>query len=81
MSETRFIDILKRQESHDKANEDTLFRILSKIENHKRLSTDEFERVYELLHKDGPPIKYQNIAVTTRVIHQTRNTQSGLQNF
>jgi hypothetical protein len=79
MSE-RLIEILKKHTDIGKPDKD-LSKILSKIENHKRLSTEEFTRVYELVQLDGPKVKYQNIGTTISEIHQSRNIQSNLQSF
>jgi hypothetical protein len=79
MSE-RLIEILKRRINIEKTDKD-LSVILSKVEKHKRLSTNEFTRVYELMQLDGPKVKYQNIGTTIHEMHQSRNIQSKLQGF
>jgi len=80
MSENRFINALKNQKSCEESTED-MSRIISKMKNRRKLSTHEFQRVYDLLHADGPRIKYQNTSATIGRIHQTSNSQSNLQNF
>lgn len=68
MSENRFIDALKKRKSGDKSSED-MSTVISKMQNGKKLSTIEFQKVYELLHADGPRIKYQNTDAAIREIH------------
>jgi hypothetical protein len=80
MSEDRFIDALKRQKSSEALSEE-LSIIISKMRSGKKLTASEFQTVYELLHVDGPRIKYQNANVAIRDIHQTSNNLSNLQNF
>jgi hypothetical protein len=79
MFEMRFIELLK-QKNCEKSSED-ISEIISKIENQRKLSSIEFQRVFELLYVSGPTIKYQNTGTSIREIHQANNVQKNLQNF
>jgi hypothetical protein len=58
MFRNRLADALKSR-SKDRPDGD-LSKAAIKIENQKRLSTKEFQKVYESIWKEGPKVKYQN---------------------
>ena len=59
MFKDKFIEALKG--SKDKDLEDKVISgALDKIQRQKRLSSDEFLKVYDTLWKEGPAVKYQN---------------------
>ena len=70
----RLIDTLK---SLNKDNTDKeLSQAVAKIENQKRLSSQEFLKVHETMWQNGPPIKYQNPVAVERekkIINQDPN--------
>ena len=44
-----------------------------KIENQKRLSTQEFLKIYETIWQEGPTIKYQNPGAKERQLQSVSN--------
>ena len=58
MLRNRLADALKNR-SKDKQDGD-LSQAAAKIENQKRLSNKEFQKVYDSIWQEGPTVKYQN---------------------
>ena len=59
MFKERLLDALKLSQNLDKPDEETLQAII-KIQNRKKLSSQEFLKVYDTLRKEGPKTAYQN---------------------
>jgi hypothetical protein len=59
MFKERLLDALKLSQNLDKPDEETL-QAISKIQNRKKLSSQEFLKVYDTLRKEGPKTAYQN---------------------
>ena len=58
MLKNRLLNVLKNKNSEKPDRE--ISHAATKIENQKRLSTQEFQKVYETIWQEGPAIKYQN---------------------
>jgi hypothetical protein len=56
MFKDKLIDILKSKNCSDERT----IHAVTKMEKQKRLSSEEFLKVYATVWKDGPSIKYQN---------------------
>ncbi len=55
ISDKEVVNFLKRKKSHlENVN------VLDKLRKKEKLTSEEFWRVYELLQRNGPAIKYQN---------------------
>ena len=59
MFKERLIKTLKLSQNGDKPDEETL-QAMTKIQNHKKLSSQEFLKVYDTIRKEGPKTAYQN---------------------
>jgi hypothetical protein len=55
----RLLETLKSSQNKGKIDEETL-QAMAKIQNHKRLSSEEFLKVYDTIRKEGPKTTYQN---------------------
>jgi len=66
----RLSDLLKNRSIEKRDGE--LSQAASKIENQKRLSNKEFQKVYESLWQAGPTVKYQNPGAKERESHLIR---------
>ncbi len=64
MSKARFIDSIKGK--NQVINEPEKLKIVLKIEEKKRLSSEEFLKTYDSLWKDGPSISYNKPEVRLR---------------
>lgn len=64
MSKAKFIKSIKGK--NQAINEPETLRIVSKIEEKKRLSSEEFLKTYDSLWKDGPSISYNKPEVQHR---------------
>ena len=60
MFKDKLIAALKVGESTDNNGDKEMFRTINKIQKQKRLSSDEFLKVFNLLWKKGPTVLYQN---------------------
>jgi hypothetical protein len=58
MFKERLLETLKRSHGN-KPDEETL-QTITKIQNHKTLSSQEFLKVYDTIRKEGPKTAYQN---------------------
>ena len=59
MFEERLLESLKA--SQNESNPDNeIMQIITKIENHKKLSSQEFQKVWETIWKEGPKTAYKN---------------------
>ena len=56
MFRDKVVEALKSKNGDDKKTIQTM----NKIENQKRLSSEEFFQVYDTLRKEGPYVKYHN---------------------
>jgi hypothetical protein len=59
MFKERLLETLKRSQNEKTPDEKTL-QTLTKIQNHKKLSSKEFLNVYDSIWKEGPKTTYQN---------------------
>jgi len=59
MFKERLIETLKLSQNGDKPDEETL-QAMIKIQNRKKLSSQEFLKVYDTIRKEGPKTAYQN---------------------
>ena len=59
MFKERLIETLKSSQNGGKPDEETL-QAMAKIQNHKKLSSGEFFKVYDTIRKEGPKTAYQN---------------------
>ena len=59
MFKERLLETLKRSQNGNKTDEVTL-QTMTKIQNHKKLSSEEFLKVYDAIRKEGPKTAYQN---------------------
>ena len=59
MFKTRLLETLKRSQNGNKPDDETL-RAMAKIQNHKRLSSQEFLKVYDAIWQEGPKIFYKD---------------------
>jgi hypothetical protein len=59
MFKERLIEALKLSQNGDKPDEETL-QAMTKIQNRKKLSSQEFLKVYDTIRKEGPKTVYQN---------------------
>ena len=60
MFKDKLIAALKVRESTDNNGDKEMFRTINKIQKQKRLSSNEFLKVYNLLWKKGPTVLYQS---------------------
>ena len=58
MFKDKFIEVLKGLKNKDSEDE-ILSEAMDKIQTQKRLSSEEFLKVYDALWKEGPEVKYQ----------------------
>jgi hypothetical protein len=59
MFKERLLETLKRSQNENKPNEETV-QTMTKIQNHKTLTSKEFQNAYDLIWKEGPKTTYQN---------------------
>ena len=59
MFEERLLESLKASQNSSKPNDETT-QIITKIQNHEKLSSQEFQKVWETIWKEGPKTAYQN---------------------
>jgi len=74
MSKNRLIDVLKN--NNNVKSDEEIAQATTKIENHKRLSNQEFQKIYETLWKEGPSIKYENIVSRERMSRSINQDQT-----
>jgi hypothetical protein len=60
MFKDKLIATLKVGECNDNNGDKEIFRTIDKIQRQKRLSSNEFLKVYNLLWKKGPTVLFQN---------------------
>ena len=60
MFKERLIETLKLSHNTNKPNEETLQAII-KIQKRKKLSSEEFHKVYDTIRQEGPKATYQNL--------------------
>ena len=58
MFKERLLDALKVSQNGDKPDEEALQAIV-KIQNHKKLSSQEFLKVYDIIRQEGPKTVFQ----------------------
>ena len=68
----KLLDVLKNGNSEKPDIE--ISQVAAKIENQKRLSSDEFLKVQETIWQEGPQIKYQNPEVNERELQSTNHS-------
>jgi len=59
MSKNRLLKTLKRSKKGNKPDDETL-RAMAKIQEHKRLSSQEFQKVYDTIWQEGPKAEYKS---------------------
>jgi hypothetical protein len=59
MFKERLLETLRFSQNGGKPDEETL-KAITKIQNRKRLSSQEFLKVYDTIRKEGPKTAYQN---------------------
>jgi hypothetical protein len=59
MFKERLLEILKLSQNGNEPDEETL-QTMTKIQNDKTLSSQEFLKVYDTIMKEGPKTAYQN---------------------
>ena len=59
MFKERLLETLKFSQNGGKPDEETL-QAMAKIQNQKKLSSQEFLKVYDTIRKEGPKTAYQN---------------------
>jgi hypothetical protein len=59
MFKERLLETLKLSQKGDKPDEETL-QAMNKIQKHKKLSSQEFLKVYDTIRQEGPKTAYQN---------------------
>ena len=59
MFEEKLLESLKVSQNGSKPDDETV-QIIAKIQKHKRLSSEEFQKVFDTLWKEGPKTAYQN---------------------
>ena len=59
MFKNRLLETLKRSNNGNKPDDETL-RAMAKIQEHKRLSSQEFQKVYDAIWQEGPETAYKN---------------------
>jgi hypothetical protein len=58
MFRDKVLETLNRSKTNNKEDEKTI-NAIDKIQRQKRLSSEEFQKVYDTLWKEGPKVKYQ----------------------
>ena len=59
MFKDRFLEALKGKQTQERPDEEMSI-IMAKIHEEKRLSSEEFSKVYDSLWKEGPAVKYRS---------------------
>jgi len=59
MFKNRLLETLKRSQNGQTPDDET-FQAMVKIQNHKRLSSQEFLKVYDTIWQEGPKTFYKN---------------------
>jgi len=59
MFKNRLLETLKRSQN-GKNSDDETFRAMAKIQKHRRLSSQEFLKVYDTIWQEGPKTFYKN---------------------
>jgi len=59
MFKNRLLETLKSSQNGQTPDDET-FRAMAKIQNHKRLSSQEFLKVYDTIWQEGPKTEYKN---------------------
>jgi hypothetical protein len=59
MFRDKLVKTLNRSKTNNKKDKKTR-EAIDKIQRQKRLSTEEFRKIYDTLWKEGPKVKYQS---------------------
>ena len=59
MFENKLVKTLSRSKTNNKKDKKTM-KTMDKIQRQERLSSEEFQKVYDNVWKEGPRIKYQS---------------------
>ena len=59
MFKNRLLETLRHSKNGEKPDDETV-RAMAKIENHKRLSSQEFLKIYDTIWQEGPKTEYRN---------------------
>jgi hypothetical protein len=73
MFKDKLLDILKRSRNSEREEKETT-QAMDKIERQKRLSSEEFLKIYDALWKEGPSVKYQNPDAWNSHLRETSNS-------
>ncbi len=73
MFKKRLLNALKNKEALDSNDNKKIALAVSKIEKQKRLSSQEFQSIYNSLWKEGPSVQYQNPDARLRYLHPNGN--------
>jgi len=73
MLKNRLAEILNRSQAQSDVE---ISQAVVKIENQKRLSNKEFQKVYESIWQAGPTVKYQNPGAKEREVTAIRQNPS-----
>jgi membrane-associated HD superfamily phosphohydrolase len=59
MFKDKLVETLNRSKTKEKEDKKAT-KAINKIQRQKRLSSDEFQKVYDTVWKEGPKVKYQS---------------------
>jgi hypothetical protein len=59
MFKNRLLETLKRSKNGSEPDDETL-QAIAKIQEHKRLTSQEFQKVYDTIWQEGPKTAYKN---------------------
>ena len=76
MFKDNVINALKDKKSTDNNDDETIVKAADKIQKQKRLSSNEFLKVYDSLWKEGPAVKYQNPDARVRHFQLINDSQN-----
>ena len=59
MFKNRLLETLKHPKNGNDSDDETV-RAIAKIQEHKRLSSQEFQKIYDSIWQEGPKTEYKN---------------------
>jgi hypothetical protein len=59
MFKNRLLETLQRSKNGSDPDDETV-RAIAKIQEHKRLSSQEFQKIYDTIWQEGPKTEYKN---------------------
>jgi hypothetical protein len=75
MFKDRLLNALKEKKSAN-SNDEKFDRVMNKIQRQKRLSSHEFQSVFDSLWKEGPAVQYLNPDGRVRDVQSLSNHQN-----